>query len=57
MADRLTELQDMINRQAENICNAVGILQQRAQPSFYPGFDRANKMEMEPPPEGKWLNN
>ncbi|BHF80521.1 Mediator of RNA polymerase II transcription subunit 21 [Sparganum proliferum] len=36
MADRLTELQDAVNLQAQNLCNAVGVIQQVAQPSFFP---------------------
>ncbi|KAL1500735.1 hypothetical protein ABEB36_006181 [Hypothenemus hampei] len=40
MADRLTQLQDCINQQAEHFCNSIGILQQFAQPSKFPNFDR-----------------
>lgn len=40
MADRLTQLQDTINQQAEHFCNSVGILQQYSTPSKFPGFDR-----------------
>ncbi|XP_022905576.1 mediator of RNA polymerase II transcription subunit 21 [Onthophagus taurus] len=41
MADRLTQLQDCINQQAEHFCNSIGILQQYAAPSKFPGFDRS----------------
>lgn len=38
MADRLTQLQDCINQQAEHFCNSIGILQQFAQPSKFANF-------------------
>lgn len=41
MADRLTQLQDTINQQAEHFCNSIGILQQSSTPSKFPGFDRS----------------
>lgn len=41
MAERLTQLQDCVNLQAENFCNSVGILQQFAQPSFFPEFEKS----------------
>ncbi|KAI9575721.1 mediator of RNA polymerase II transcription subunit 21 [Glossina fuscipes] len=40
MADRLTQLQDTVNLQAENFCNAIGIIQQTSFPSKFPNFDR-----------------
>ncbi|XP_017483850.1 PREDICTED: mediator of RNA polymerase II transcription subunit 21 [Rhagoletis zephyria] len=40
MADRLTQLQDTVNQQAEHFCNAVGIIQQTSYPSKFPNFDR-----------------
>ncbi|XP_034934381.1 mediator of RNA polymerase II transcription subunit 21 [Chelonus insularis] len=40
MADRLTQLQDTVNQQAEHFCNSIGILQQYSTPSKFPGFDR-----------------
>jgi mediator of RNA polymerase II transcription subunit 21 len=45
MTDRLTQLQEAVNCQAENLCNAIGILQQYAPPSPFPEFER-------PAPEG-----
>ncbi|KAL3313378.1 Mediator of RNA polymerase II transcription subunit 21 [Cichlidogyrus casuarinus] len=48
MADRLTELQDAINIQAEYFCNSIGVLQNIAQPSFFDDFNwpaRAAKPE------------
>ncbi|CAH2241524.1 mediator of RNA polymerase II transcription subunit 21 [Pararge aegeria] len=41
MADRLTQLQDTINQQAEYFCNSIGILQQFSIPSKFPGFERS----------------
>lgn len=41
MAERLTQLQDCVNLQAENFCNSIGILQQYAQPSFFPEFEKS----------------
>ncbi|XP_013193289.1 mediator of RNA polymerase II transcription subunit 21 [Amyelois transitella] len=41
MADRLTQLQDTINQQAEHFCNSIGILQQFSTPSKFHGLDRS----------------
>lgn len=38
MTDRLTQLQEAVNCQAENFCNALGILQQSAPPSSFSEF-------------------
>lgn len=38
MTDRLTQLQEAVNCQSENLCNAVGILQQSAPPSNFTEF-------------------
>lgn len=40
MTDRLTQLQDAVNCQADNLCNAIGCLQQYAPPSTFPEFER-----------------
>lgn len=40
MTDRLTQLQEAVNCQAENLCNAIGILQQSAPPSTFAEFER-----------------
>ncbi|OQV21047.1 putative Mediator of RNA polymerase II transcription subunit 21 [Hypsibius exemplaris] len=39
MSDRISQLQDQLNQLAEQMCNAVGILQQSALPSSLPGSD------------------
>lgn len=41
MTDRLTQLQDAVNLQAEHLCNALGVLQQNAPPSHFPDFERS----------------
>lgn len=51
MADRLTQLQDTINQQAEHFCNSVGILQQYSTPSKFPGFDRVGTPQPHQPQE------
>lgn len=38
MTDRLTQLQEAVNCQSENLCNAIGILQQSAPPSAFTEF-------------------
>ncbi|XP_074597649.1 mediator complex subunit 21 [Brevipalpus obovatus] len=40
MSERLSQLQDAVNMQAENFCNSVGIIQQFARPSFFPDFEK-----------------
>ncbi|KDR22437.1 mediator of RNA polymerase II transcription subunit 21 [Zootermopsis nevadensis] len=40
MADRLTQLQDTINQQADHFCNSIGILQQYSAPAKLSGPDR-----------------
>ncbi|XP_059482280.1 mediator of RNA polymerase II transcription subunit 21 [Neocloeon triangulifer] len=47
MADRLTQLQDMVNQQAENFCNSIGILQQCATPSKFSGAQTPQQQEGE----------
>ncbi|VDN99235.1 unnamed protein product [Rodentolepis nana] len=51
MADRLTELQDIINLQAENLYNAIGVIQQLAQPSFFSDLNHKGRREKE------WASN
>uniref|UniRef100_A0A6M2DTZ2 Mediator of RNA polymerase II transcription subunit 21 n=1 Tax=Xenopsylla cheopis TaxID=163159 RepID=A0A6M2DTZ2_XENCH len=41
MSDRLTQLQDVINQQADHFCNAIGILQQHSAPTKFSAFDRS----------------
>lgn len=40
MTDRLTQLQEAVNCQAEHLCNAIGVLQQSAPPSTFVEFER-----------------
>ncbi|XP_035221579.1 mediator of RNA polymerase II transcription subunit 21-like [Stegodyphus dumicola] len=49
MADRLSQLQDAVNAQAENICNSIGVLQQCATPSSFPEFDKTGPKPPQPP--------
>lgn len=46
MADRLTQLQDSVNIQAENFCNSIGILQQFAEPSLFANeFEKSSRQQ------------
>ncbi len=51
MADRLTELQDAINLQAQHLHNAIGVVQQIAQPSFFGELNYNGRIEKE------WTSN
>ena len=33
MADRITQFQDAVNQQADNMCNSIGVIQQFSKPS------------------------
>ncbi|GBM84670.1 Mediator of RNA polymerase II transcription subunit 21 [Araneus ventricosus] len=48
MADRLTQLQDAVNAQAENICNSIGVLQAYAPPSSFPDFEKSPRKVEQP---------
>ncbi|XP_041347912.1 mediator of RNA polymerase II transcription subunit 21-like [Gigantopelta aegis] len=51
MADRLTQLQDAVNQQADHFCNSIGILQQCAQPSPLTEFEKPAGKVPAPPQE------
>lgn len=51
MADRLTQLQDTVNQQAEHFCNSIGILQQGSVPSKFPGFERTGSQTPQQTPQ------
>ena len=48
MADRLTQLQEAINCQADNLCNAIGCLQQYAPASTFSEFERTQEDKKQP---------
>ncbi|BFZ18207.1 hypothetical protein BsWGS_21246 [Bradybaena similaris] len=49
MADRLTQLQDSVTHQAEHFYNSIGILQQYAPSSPFPGFEKPGGKPPSPP--------
>ncbi|XP_005102847.1 mediator of RNA polymerase II transcription subunit 21 [Aplysia californica] len=51
MADRLTQLQDSVTQQAEHFYNSIGILQQFAPSSPFPGFEKPGGKPPSPPPQ------
>ncbi|XP_017130982.1 mediator of RNA polymerase II transcription subunit 21 [Drosophila gunungcola] len=53
MADRLTQLQDTVNQQAEHFCNAIGVIQQTSFPSKFANFERIGSQTPNPchPPD------
>jgi len=51
MADRLTQLQDAVTQQAEHFFNSIGILQQFAPNSPFPGFEKLGGKPPSPPPQ------
>ncbi|KAK9751229.1 Subunit 21 of Mediator complex [Popillia japonica] len=55
MADRLTQLQECINQQADNFCNSIGILQQYAAPSKFSSFDRSGSQTPQQQPQEDYV--
>lgn len=46
-SDRLTQLQDAVNLQAENFCNSIGVLQMYAKESPFAEFNSINKQNQQ----------